>query len=65
VVQSLNRQINQALKSADILQRFEALDINPGEMLGEKEFSRFIEDQYGMWKDIVAKEGIRIDDIVK
>ena len=62
VTGSLNRQINAALKSGEIEQKFDTLDINPGQALSEREFANFLNGQYALWKDIVDREGIRVDD---
>ena len=59
---ALNRDINAALASKDLQQRFEAMDVHAGPTMRQPEFATFIQSQFRTWQEIIIREGIREGD---
>jgi tripartite-type tricarboxylate transporter receptor subunit TctC len=59
IVSSLNGAINQAIRAADIKQRFEQLNIDSRQNTPE-EFRAFVKDQVERWGKVVKEANIKI-----
>lgn len=59
---ALNRDINAALVSKELQQRLEAMEIHAGPFMEQPEFASFIQTQFGVWQEIINREGIRASD---
>jgi tripartite-type tricarboxylate transporter receptor subunit TctC len=62
ILYALNRDINAALTSKEVQQRFEAAEVHAGPLMEQPEFERLVKLQYTIWQDIINREGIRIND---
>ena len=60
IVDTLNREINKALSTPDIGEKFafQALDITPG---SPEDFRRQIADETERWKSVIKETGFKLE----
>ncbi|MFT0545914.1 tripartite tricarboxylate transporter substrate binding protein [Allopusillimonas ginsengisoli] len=60
VMQKLSKDVNRALASTDIQQKFSALGATPGKM-SQPEFDTYVNDEIDKWADVIQAAGIKLD----